>query len=343
VLPPRWGDGLSLVCALSCYSRNSGTMQALLRTSLLGVASFCFAADNAAVSGKAIFKGAKPALRPLTMDATPACAKQHAKPVLAEEVVAAADGSLAYVPATSGRTRVVSVSRTGAATDLELPPGVYAYPRVTADQRRLLIAESTAEMLVMDLERRTTTRIGPLAHGVSWGVWVAGDQRVAMRLFSVPNVSSPDGGSALSPVPGAVVNDYPSDAGPDADSLLVTRVTPKQSGDVYLFSLSGAYAPKPLVATPGYDGGASLSADRRWMTFYSSSSGQGEAYVTRFPDADGLYIGGGAWLSEPVCQALEREFGKPAISNQSCLIWDNLTRLNHWRPLPGQGMLLSSP
>jgi maleate cis-trans isomerase len=69
----------------------------------------------------------------------------------------------------------------------------------------------------------------------------------------------------------------------------------------------------------------------------------GRAALTRFPDADGLYIGGGAWLSEPVCQALEREFGKPAISNQSCLIWDNLTRLGRWRPLPGQGILLSSP
>jgi maleate cis-trans isomerase len=69
----------------------------------------------------------------------------------------------------------------------------------------------------------------------------------------------------------------------------------------------------------------------------------GRAAFTRFPDADGLYVGGGAWLSEPVCQALEREFGKPAISNQSCLIWDNLTRLNRWRPIPGQGRLLSSP
>lgn len=55
------------------------------------------AADNAAVSGKVTFKGAKPVMRPLTMDATPACAKQHAKPVLSEEVVAAADGSLANV------------------------------------------------------------------------------------------------------------------------------------------------------------------------------------------------------------------------------------------------------
>ena len=68
----------------------------------------------------------------------------------------------------------------------------------------------------------------------------------------------------------------------------------------------------------------------------------GRAALTRFPDADGLYIGGGAWLSEPVCQALEREFGKPCISNMSAMIWDTLTRLNHWQPLPGQGRLLES-
>jgi maleate isomerase len=68
----------------------------------------------------------------------------------------------------------------------------------------------------------------------------------------------------------------------------------------------------------------------------------GRAALTRFPEADGLYVGGGAWLSEPVCQALEREFGKPAISNQSAMIWDNLTRLNHWKPIPGQGRLLQS-
>jgi maleate cis-trans isomerase len=68
----------------------------------------------------------------------------------------------------------------------------------------------------------------------------------------------------------------------------------------------------------------------------------GRAAFTRFPEADGLYIGGGAWLSEPVCQALEREFGKPAISNMSCMIWDTLSRLGHWHPIPGQGRLLEA-
>jgi maleate cis-trans isomerase len=69
----------------------------------------------------------------------------------------------------------------------------------------------------------------------------------------------------------------------------------------------------------------------------------GRTALMRHPDADGLYIGGGSWLSEPVCQALEREFGKPAISNPSAMVWDTLTRLGHWTPIPGQGRLLSSP
>jgi maleate cis-trans isomerase len=68
----------------------------------------------------------------------------------------------------------------------------------------------------------------------------------------------------------------------------------------------------------------------------------GRAALTRYPNADGLYIGGGSWLSEPVCQALEREFGKPAISNASAMVWDTLTRLGAWVPIPGQGRLLSS-
>jgi maleate cis-trans isomerase len=69
----------------------------------------------------------------------------------------------------------------------------------------------------------------------------------------------------------------------------------------------------------------------------------GRAAFTRHPDADGLYIGGGSWLSEPVCQALEREFGRPAISNMSAMIWDTLNRLGAWKPIPGQGRLLASP
>jgi maleate cis-trans isomerase len=68
----------------------------------------------------------------------------------------------------------------------------------------------------------------------------------------------------------------------------------------------------------------------------------GRAALTRYPNADGLYIGGGSWLSQPVCEVLEREFGKPTISNPSAMVWDTLTRLGAWTPIPGQGRLLGS-
>jgi maleate cis-trans isomerase len=68
----------------------------------------------------------------------------------------------------------------------------------------------------------------------------------------------------------------------------------------------------------------------------------GRKAFQQFPDVDGLYIGGGAWLSQPVCEALELEFRKPAISNLSCMIRDNLSRLGAWKPIEGRGMLLAA-
>ena len=58
------------------------------------------------------------------------------------------------------------------------------------------------------------------------------------------------------------------------------------------------------------------------------------------PGADGLYIGGGAWLSQPVAEALEAEFEKPVITNVSAMIRNVLTLLNCWTPIPGHGRLL---
>jgi hypothetical protein len=56
--------------------------------------------------------------------------------------------------------------------------------------------------------------------------------------------------------------------------------------------------------------------------------------------ADGLYIGGGAWLSQPVAEWLEAEFGRPLITNISTMIHNVLTLLDCWAPIPGHGRLL---
>ena len=61
----------------------------------------------------------------------------------------------------------------------------------------------------------------------------------------------------------------------------------------------------------------------------------------QFPEADGIYIGGGSWLSQPVAEQVEKETGLPVVSNIGGMIWNLLTRLDVWQPIPNHGKLLA--
>ena len=78
------------------------------------------AMGTSSISGKVMFTGAKPTLRAVSMDATPACARMHKEPPKSEQVVINADGSLknTFVYVKSG-----------------LPDGKWPVPgKVTVDQ-----------------------------------------------------------------------------------------------------------------------------------------------------------------------------------------------------------------
>ncbi|MBI2985897.1 MAG: hypothetical protein HYY45_03935 [Deltaproteobacteria bacterium] len=66
----------------------------------------------------------------------------------------------------------------------------------------------------------------------------------------------------------------------------------------------------------------------------------GRGALEKFPAADGVYIGGGAWLTLPVITRLEKEFGKPVVTNQVATVWHLLHILKCWNPIPGYGRLL---
>jgi plastocyanin len=61
-------------------------------------------ADAGTISGKVAFTGTKPAPKALSMDATPACAKMHKEPVMSEDAIVNANGTLknAFVYIKSG-------------------------------------------------------------------------------------------------------------------------------------------------------------------------------------------------------------------------------------------------
>lgn len=58
------------------------------------------------------------------------------------------------------------------------------------------------------------------------------------------------------------------------------------------------------------------------------------------PEAEGLLLAGGAWLSLQVVPVLEAEFGKPVVTNPGATFWAAMRQFGVWSPTTGWGRLL---
>jgi hypothetical protein len=141
-------------------------------------------------------------------------------------------------------------------------------------------------LVALNLERGTHARLTTEAPGTNFGIWNSDGSRVVYRRFNWPFWVAADGSGREGELKGSIANDYPSGPGPDPDSIFVTRIQAKTAGDVILLSMSGAFEPRPLIATRAYEGGAQLSPDKRWLVYVSNESGASEIYVRRSPALD---------------------------------------------------------
>lgn len=64
--------------------------------------------------------------------------------------------------------------------------------------------------------------------------------------------------------------------------------------------------------------------------------------VKDFPQADGIFIGGGSWLAQPVAVQVEAEVGLPVVTNIGAMTWNLLHRIGAWQPKQDCGRLLAS-
>jgi Tol biopolymer transport system component len=175
--------------------------------------------------------------------------------------------TLVFEPADFDYKRVVSVARDGSELALNLPPNRYGNPRISPDGHRLLIETNLSVIETLDLARGTRAKLTAAALGTSHSVWTVDGKAVVFRRYNVPFWAAADGSGQAGPVPSGAVNDFPASAGPDADSILVVRIQPETSGDVFLMSISGKFQPKPLLVTPAHEGGAQLLPAGRWMVY----------------------------------------------------------------------------
>ncbi|MCL5960931.1 MAG: hypothetical protein M1358_16790 [Chloroflexi bacterium] len=66
----------------------------------------------------------------------------------------------------------------------------------------------------------------------------------------------------------------------------------------------------------------------------------GREALLRTPDAEGLLLAGGAWLSSQAVPILEAEFGKPVVTNPTATYWAGLRQLGICSPIKGWGRLI---
>ncbi len=198
----------------------------------------------------------------------------------------AANGTLVFVPPEFDSKRFVSVGRDGSELPLAVPLASYGNPRISPDGNRVAVERDGSVVESVDLVRGTRAVVVPAAVATLFPTWTSDGATLLVRRFNVPFWAAADGSGRAGAVPHGDSNTSPASAGPDADSFFVVRVLPETAGDVYLMSVTGAFQPKPLVATPAYEGSPQLSPDKRWLVYQSNASGQPETYVRRYPELD---------------------------------------------------------
>jgi hypothetical protein len=68
----------------------------------------------------------------------------------------------------------------------------------------------------------------------------------------------------------------------------------------------------------------------------------GREAIRKAPEAEGVLLPGGAWISLPAVPILEEECGKPLFTNEICRTW-RLIHAGVAPPIEGWGRLLATP
>ncbi|MDZ5445059.1 hypothetical protein U2F26_20310 [Micromonospora sp. 4G57] len=68
-----------------------------------------------------------------------------------------------------------------------------------------------------------------------------------------------------------------------------------------------------------------------------------ERALRQHPDADCVFIAGGAWLVAPLVADIEREFGVAVVAGQQAKIWYSLNMVGNHVDRPAYGRLMTTP
>ena len=222
------------------------------------------------------------------------------------QVVASANGSLAYLPELPFNLAVVA--RSGAQEILETGRRFHS-PRYSPNGRFIamdFIESGNRDVWTLDLRNRTFARVSFENDGHD-PIWMPDGNSILYVSRTGIFRRRADGGTPAESV--YVTPRFTSALAVTADgTMAITAPTGTNGGfDLGLLSLGATREQRPLLETPFNEQGASLSPDGKWMAYTSSESGSDEVYVRSFPEGGSKVVvsrGGGM---EPVWNRTGRE------------------------------------
>jgi Tol biopolymer transport system component/DNA-binding winged helix-turn-helix (wHTH) protein len=217
-------------------------------------------------------------------------------------------GTLAYLQLDNYR-RLVWLDRSGKLLGEDQGAGELIWSfALSPDGTRAAVSVSTedssADIWIWDLERRTRTRLtfGPARDGEP--VWNPAGDTITFTsnrngnpdIFQQPA----DGSGTAAPLLATARDEVPEAWSADGKLLFYRVIDPKQKTDIWFLKAKGdgsGHISTPYVQTPFRERGADLSPDGRFLAYFSDQSGRDEVFVQEFPEGERHQIsgGGGRW------------------------------------------------
>jgi serine/threonine-protein kinase len=224
----------------------------------------------------------------LTISGTPVAVLENVRQSAdgAVQLSVARSGTAVFVPGGPGASerRLVSVGRDGSSTAFAAPPGAYAFPRVSPDGQKLMVAMEapTRDLWLYDVTSGTITQV-TFDSGATSPAWTRDPTRVAfsstrvgvLNLFSTV-IGEPGRSERL------VANEnqqFPGSFAPDG-ALVFTEQRSETGRDILVLS-AGDRAPRELVVSRADETSPKLSPDGRLLAYVSNEGGRSEVYVTQ--------------------------------------------------------------
>jgi eukaryotic-like serine/threonine-protein kinase len=190
------------------------------------------------------------------------------------------------------KTRLVWTDRSGKQINLLGEPGRYVEPRLSPDEKKLVLARidpdtTNYDLWIVELLRGTFTRftfdpsneVSPI-----WspdGEWIAycSNPRGSVNIFR--KASSGNGSDQL--LVDSANPKYPTDWSQDGKYILYDEIDPKAKFDIWTLPLSGNRNPMPFLQTRFNESHGQFSPDGKWVAYSSDETGRAEIYIRSFP------------------------------------------------------------